>query len=379
LILKNINLIDFRNFKNLKKNFNSKLNIFIGHNGQGKSNLLEAISLLTNGYSFRKIDNEGLIQFNNSASVVNSEVIKNNLAYSLRIKIDSKSKRFEINEKKVSQSDLNNAFFSIVFSPESLSIIKASDEERRNFLDEWVAKVHKSNSQVLNDFQRCLKTRNRILKNYIKEQTSLMETEKLLDSINPIYLKLCVDVTLKRLNAIHELYNYLNESYQRLSQQNVDISVEYVISEKKIINFDQETVHKILLDRMRQLRTAELASGISLVGPHKHDITFLYNGKDSRFFCSQGQQRALILAFKMAQIVYHNKAFGEQPILLLDDVLSELDLDKRSALLNFLKELETQTFITTTDINLPQFFSGQETTVFDFSNGELLERLSHDE
>lgn len=103
---------------------------------------------------------------------------------------------------------------------------------------------------------------------------------------------------------------------------------------------------------MFELKDAEIAYGSSLVGPQKHDVTFLYNQNDSRFYCSQGQQRAMILSFKMAQIVYHRKAFGVYPILMLDDVLSELDLAKREKLILFLKDIDTQIFLTTTDLNV---------------------------
>ncbi|MBO9668387.1 MAG: DNA replication and repair protein RecF, partial [Bdellovibrio sp.] len=118
---------------------------------------------------------------------------------------------------------------------------------------------------------------------------------------------------------------------------------------------------------------AELSSGTSLVGPHKHDIVFLYGGKDSRFFCSQGQQRAIILSFKMAQIVYHRKAHGTYPVLMLDDVLSELDKAKRDALITFLHEINTQIFVTTTDFTLPESFSLDQLSVVRIKDGQILD------
>lgn len=121
--------------------------------------------------------------------------------------------------------------------------------------------------------------------------------------------------------------------------------------------------------RSLELRTAELQSGTSLIGPHKHDIKFLYGQNDSRFYCSQGQQRAIILSFKMAQIVYHRKAHGIYPVLMLDDVLSELDKTKRDALITFLHEIKTQIFVTTTDFELPTSFTLDQTQVFQVQNG----------
>jgi DNA replication and repair protein RecF len=124
--------------------------------------------------------------------------------------------------------------------------------------------------------------------------------------------------------------------------------------------------------RQKELLDAELSSGVSLVGPHKHDLRFLYGQKDSRFYCSQGQQRAIILSFKMAQIVYHRKVHGVYPLLLLDDVLSELDKNKRDALIAFLHEINTQTFITTTDFTLPESFHLKEISVIRINDGKIV-------
>jgi DNA replication and repair protein RecF len=133
-----------------------------------------------------------------------------------------------------------------------------------------------------------------------------------------------------------------------------------------------EEINEMTHKRMMGLRDAEFATGASLVGPQKHDIIFLYGQKDSRFYCSQGQQRAIILSFKMAQIVYHRRVHGFYPALMLDDVLSELDESKRTALINFLHEINTQIFITTTDLSLPQSFALENYSVMEVKNGEVL-------
>ena len=136
------------------------------------------------------------------------------------------------------------------------------------------------------------------------------------------------------------------------NQTDLHISIDYQVSGKNIMNLEDSTIYSQMKNRVSELREMELASGVSLVGPHRHDIRFLFNNHDSRFFCSQGQQRALILSFKMAQIVYHRQVHGTYPVMMLDDVLSEFDADKRNSLIAFLSELNTQIFITTTDLNL---------------------------
>jgi DNA replication and repair protein RecF len=120
-----------------------------------------------------------------------------------------------------------------------------------------------------------------------------------------------------------------------------------------------------------ELRESEIQSGLSLVGPHKHDIRILFAGKDSRFFCSQGQQRALILSFKMAQILYHQRAHQVHPFLLLDDVLSELDPVRRSNLVAFLKDIPAQIFLTATDLSFPMDFGSHRLSVFRIEDGTV--------
>lgn len=126
---------------------------------------------------------------------------------------------------------------------------------------------------------------------------------------------------------------------------------------------------------MAELQPAELATGASLVGPQKHDLIFLFGENDSRFYCSQGQQRSLILAFKLAQIVYHRRALGKTPILLLDDVLSELDGDKRKSFVELIKNMEAQIVITTTEFDLPQVFDSVRCVVKRVQGGRVHEEV----
>jgi DNA replication and repair protein RecF len=157
------------------------------------------------------------------------------------------------------------------------------------------------------------------------------------------------------------------------SAKNVEISVDYLISGASAREFSRQQIYNALSIRLKELGAREIDVGHSLVGPHKHDVVFLYNGEDSRFFCSQGQQRALILSFKMAQIVYHYTVYQSSPILLLDDVLSELDHLKRANLVEFLKRVQSQIFITTTDIAFPHDFGDQSIAIYKLHDGRVEE------
>lgn len=357
----NISLENFRNYDQLRLNFESQLVILVGPNGSGKTNILEALSLLSSGSSFRTTSKTHFVR--NLESKLFSEpaipggriqgtISRGLLDDELKCVITPKTKENFVNSKKASASNLKLEFPSVIFSPESLSSIKEGSEARRALLDEIIGNSPEHGGQAVTDYQKVLKTRNKVLRDHASGKRSTQQTLPVLESLEVQFLRYATLLTRHRLEVIREYLPEIRESFSRISnQKNVDISVDYVISDRTATDWNAETIMNTMRYRLRELASAELSLGTSLVGPHKHDIRFLYCGNDSRFFCSQGQQRALILAFKIAQIIYHHRTFGLSPILFLDDVLSELDSDKREFLLHFLSEHESQTFITTTDLN----------------------------
>ncbi|MBL7669944.1 MAG: DNA replication and repair protein RecF [Bdellovibrionaceae bacterium] len=372
-----LEIFNFRNFEKLKLEFSQGLNIFVGSNGQGKTNLLEALYLTTQGHSFRPAETPMFMRHDKEQSILRSHILNetahNSLDFLVQLNISKSGKQYNVNDKKISSSDLKRKLACVVFSPESLAIIKSSAEERRNLVDELIVTIDPKQLQMINDFKKALKTRNKILKDFLKGQSTKKQVLDLLESINPIFLKLCITLTEMRIKAIKSIRLDFNTAMRNISKdQNVDISVEYQAFERNILDFEFTVFRDLHVQRLLELREAELSSGISLVGPHKHEILFLMNRKDSRFFCSQGQQRAIILSFKMAQIVYHRKTHGEYPVLMLDDVLSELDDQKRNALIAFLHDVKTQIFITSTDLNLSDSFRLEGSSVIGIERGQIL-------
>ncbi|MEK6774829.1 MAG: DNA replication and repair protein RecF [Bdellovibrionota bacterium] len=374
MYFKKIRLKDFRNFSDQTFKFSSGINFLVGENGQGKSNLLEALTLFTQGESFRYGDNSSLIKENAEESLVTTEVENLNLEYELKLSILKSRRHFLINEKKISALDLKKKFNSVIFSPESLSTIKESSDLRRHLVDDLLVSISSQNAELIYDFRKALKTRNRILKDFVEKLQSQETTERLLESLDPSYFRLAAELTKARILALKEIQSEFNNAMQYISKnKTVDISVEYLVSDENIMDFLPQKIIDSMQNRSEELRSAEMASGGTLVGPHKHQILFLYGQKDSRFYCSQGQQRAIILSFKMAQVVYHRRVHGEYPVLLLDDVLSELDSTKKEALILFLHEIKTQTFITTTDLTLPESFHVEQTAVISIRDGKIQE------
>ncbi len=374
MIYQKVAFHNFRNFSDFKMDFHPGINIFIGQNGQGKTNLLEGLFLLTQGESFRYGDNETFIYNQSQEAILRTQIKKDDLIWDIKLQVLKSRKNHFANEKKITASTCSEKFPVIIFSPESLSAIKEGDDQRRQLVDALLITTHPGMSETISDYRRVLKSRNKLLKNHLEGLNSESETRVLLESINPIFLQCATALTLARIEALNVITPDLNFAMKSItSENNVDISVEYVISGQSAKNYNRQMVYDSLHKRIQELSSAELASGNTLTGPHKHDIKFLYNQNDSRFFCSQGQQRVLILSFKMAQIVYHRRVHKSDPVLMLDDVLSELDFQKRSALISFLKGIGTQIFISTTEMNLPAEMRAKELAVYQIAQGKIIE------
>ncbi len=382
-VLSRIALSNFRNISQLYLDFSSGVNIFFGKNGQGKTNIIESIYLLTNGESFRPGKNGNFIRKEkNSENVIkdmkdmraNLEAViegqkgRNEVSLSLL----NNQKVFKMNKKRLSSAAISKNYASVLFSSESLSAIKDGPDQRRQLIDSFLISHLPINALLIFDYKKCLRSRNKILKNFRKGLSSKEECKNLLLSINPVFLNLGVKLTLSRVHSLKDMEPFLKQSFKRITgYKNVNISVNYLISSESALHWNEQQINNAMYKKMMQRENSELAVGLTLVGPHRHDVQFLYEEEDSRYFCSQGEQRSLILSFKMAQIMYHYGIHDEYPILLLDDVLSELDESKRRNLIEFMDEIESQIFITTTDATPSKVFSNKIRT-FEVKSGKIV-------
>jgi DNA replication and repair protein RecF len=349
--LKNLNLYNFRNIKEQKLDFDSHIVAFRGLNGQGKTNIVESIYALSKGKSFRTSDLNHLVK-NDSGSEgtrIFGEIFSDDTDKALELKIIDQQKTHTMNEKKLNALKIFKNFPVILFSPESLSAIKDGPEVRRNLIDETLILENESNISVIQNFRKILKTKNHVLRQFKQGRLTLSQAKDLLMGINPVFYNHATELTELRMALLKNIHNLNQQSLIEITGKNVDIAVNYVtkFESEKAAQYDPNTLRKDLDEKV----AIEMSSGTSLYGPHKHDVVFEYSGIDSRFYCSQGQQRALILAFKFSQILYHHTIYGYYPILILDDVLSEFDREKRSFLIQFLNKNEAQTFLTTTEID----------------------------
>lgn len=368
-----LNTLALKSFRNISEAFlrlSPRLNIFIGDNGQGKTNFIESIHLLIEGESFRYSDYSTLIQFGEQNAFIKASVQNNDLEYQILVKLLGNKKEILVNDKKTTKIEQYLPPV-VLFSPESLSVIKESADERRKLLDSLIETSIKNGKQLLLEFKKALRTRNKILKDISEDKISRDMGLQTLESINQIYFNLAGKLTYLRIKCLADIKPFVQEALVKIETKNPNVTFDfsYEISDQKIVENSEEMLINLMKKRAQELLPAELSAGISLVGPQKHDVIFLYSGNDSRFFSSQGQQRSIILAFKMAQIVYHYKVNGFYPVLLLDDVLSELDQTKQSSLVLALNEIQTQTFLTSTDIEVLKKLNIDRSTVFNVQNG----------
>ncbi len=374
-----LRLKNFRNYKDLKLEFPSGVVVFYGPNGQGKTNLMEAFHFLLRGESFRpySIDSlltqpEGQGSVRAQTAILEAQLTQKGLNHDVKMTVTDGKKSVVWNNNRVSSSALARHFPVVLFSPESLGAIKDGPQARRQLVDDVVLSHSHASLKILKDFAKALKTRNRVLKDFQTGVTPRGQTLALLESLDPSYLPLATELTMARLGALKALSADFSRAVSYvLDQENVDISVEYLISSLDVGDWGRSDILSAMHKRTLELRDSELRSGTSLVGPQRHDIRVLFAGKDSRFFCSQGQQRALILSFKMAQILYHHRSYEVYPFLLLDDVLSELDPNRRTNLVKFLRDIPAQIFLTTTDLSFSTDFGDRRINVFNIENGTV--------
>jgi len=370
--IESLQLVGFRNFKCEAITFQPRLNFLLGENGQGKTNLLEAVFLLCRSASFRVGDSKNLIERNTGRAKIGGYFSRADLDYRVELLLEPGRRSAMVNEKKVNFDTLIKNFPVVLFSPESLSAIKGGPEERRQLIDELLVNHDPRQGRLLREFLRALKSRNRLLRNISERLGDPRGHLDSLESLNKIYFLLATHLTTARMTALRDLEPYVVEAMTSiLGETNPEISVDYVISHESAISWSESQVYDAICNRHHELHSQEIAAGTSLVGPHKHDIKILLAGNDSRFYCSQGQQRALILALKIAQIVYYHRVHQTYPVLLLDDVMSELDAKKRVNLMKFLESVSAQILITATDLTWSDKFGVDRNSVFTVSEGRV--------
>lgn len=357
MIVRSVNLKNYRNYELMNIEFSDRTNIIYGDNAQGKTNILESLYVAATTKSHRGSKDKEIIRFNNDESHIKMIVMRKGIDYRIDMHIkNNKPKGIAVNGVPLKRAvDLFGIVNMVFFSPEDLNIIKDGPSERRRFADMELSQLDKIYVNNLMQYNKVVMQRNKLLKDLFYND----ENKDTLDIWDMQLVRYGSEVIRRRSEFINELNEIVSRIHSRLSGEKEELLIEYVPS---VIpeEFEQVTMSS---------RKKDMRFGVTSYGPHKDDIIFYINGNDVRKYGSQGQQRTAALSLKLAEIEFVKQTIHDTPVLLLDDVLSELD-EKRQ---NFLMESigDIQTIVTCTGID--EFINNRVNLdrIFKIINGQI--------
>ena len=337
MIIEYLELSDFRNYEEVHIDLSPNTNIFFGDNAQGKTNILEAVFLTGTTKSHKGSHDADMISFGKDFGVIRALFNKNGIDYKIGIQLRrDKRKAISINNSPVKKAaDLLGIVNVVLFSPEDLSIIKSGPEKRRRFIDMTLCQVDKEYLFALSGYNKIVNQRNKLLKNYDKR----VDISDTLDIWDDQLINYGCRVIKLREEFINSIKDIINDIHGNLTGNDDILSLDY----KKNVKTEEYK------DRLLRNREKDIIYKNTSIGPHRDDIDFKINDIDVKKFGSQGQQRTVALSLKLSEIEIIKKEVDDTPILLLDDVLSELDINRQKYLLETLGD--TQTLITCTGLD----------------------------
>lgn len=363
MILKNIRINNFRNYERINVDFEKGIHLIMGKNAQGKTNLLEAIAYLSTTRSHRTNNDEDLIKEGNHAFVISASIEKINKTIEIRAALNEQGKNLFLYKNPVKKvSDFIGEFNAVLFCPDDMILFNASPRIRRKFIDMELSKVSKSYTRVLNDLSKLLKERNAYLK------TNKIDM-KYLDVLSEQLIDKQIIVIKQRHQFLNDLLLHCTLFYENLSNDNTSLSFEY----KSCVPYenDMDKMKATLKEKYEKSKERDCFLKQTTVGIHKEDFMFMINGKEIATYASQGQKRSVLLSMKIGIVYMIQKIIKDYPVLLLDDVFSELDEFRKKMLLESLPA-EVQIFITTTDINEVPQLNNRIYYQWNVSNGLIL-------
>lgn len=326
-------LNNFRNYTNTTVEFDDGVNFVVGKNAQGKTNLLESLYLMSVGKSPKNSREKQLIKFEQDKAKIEVDFKTNAGNKTITMFLDKANKKaIKINSLNILKlTELVGILSVVYFSPDEMKLIKEVPEDRRNFLDVSISQFDKPYLYNLLRYDKVLKQRNAILKSLNSNQTKIEQ----LKLFTPQLIDIAEKIIEKRIEFIEKLKFFAKNIHKLIT---IDESLDILYSYQKQENL---TIKQDLQNQFDKALNKELELGYTCVGPHRDDIIFKINNLDCRQFASQGQQRTVALVVKLSLMEVIKQEIGEYPVLLLDDVLSELDDDRQNRLLNLTKEYQT--------------------------------------
>jgi DNA replication and repair protein RecF len=338
-MLTDIRLQNFRSYKDSSFEFDPGVNIIVGPNASGKTNLLEAILVVNKGSSYRVKDND-LIKFNESWSRIDADLSGGD-SRSVKLEAGQSTqidKTYLIDRKNYKRLSLNHKLPVVLFEPDNLRLFSAGPEKRRDYIDDLLSQIMPGYSNIRKQYLRVLNQRNSLLK---------QPTRDIHQQIFPWNLRLSElagQIVQKRSNLIYGLDSKIGDLYKQLSKTNKKVNLDYQSS------WPAEAYETNLLKKLEKNIETDQARGFTTSGPHREDMIIYFDKRPSQEVASRGEVRTAILALKITELELLESSYDSTPILLLDDVFSELDGKRRHALTDYIQTY--QTFITTTDADI---------------------------
>ena len=395
MLLNRIHLFNFRNYDEQQINFNKSFNYLYGNNGEGKTNILEAISFISFGKSFLNSSEPDCTKFETVEFDIDGQY-ENEIGteYNVHLNYDSilKKKTFHLNKEKVTRwsNDIFGRFPVVFLSPHSLEITYGNPSERRKFFDILLAQTSRVYLDFLRNYVRILKQKNALLKNQINGNAlSGKDFRNLLNSVNEKMVEYASSILMRRFELLNKFRPYFTESFSFLTQNedvpNIKYFCDFLDADRYIQNdeivISIEEIQSAMTEAIGRKQSEETARGLSVVGPHKDDYIFRLSKNTSKAFelknfASQGEHKTFVIALKLAEYHFLKDNLGNSPLLLLDDLLSELDSERVSKIISHLKNYG-QIFLTTTGLEyskeLRRFYENGSINYFKIENGKVVE------
>lgn len=352
LRLQSLKLASFRNHREFSLDDLGELTILLGENGVGKTNVLEAIALTTAAQTFRHSPVASLIREGDDSARIVAELSDGNRALTTELLLEPGRKRYAVNGKAKAVSDVRGTLPAVIFTPDDLELTKKSSHVRRDALDDFGVQLTASYSIVRRDYEKVIRYKNRLLKD---EAPPLM-----VDSINETLVTCASQLYCYRVALVERLMPLIVQNHGRIAgEESAVLSGSYTPSWQRVVEgpaldpdapaLSRDEVREHLEEALATHGPQERARKRSLIGPHNDQVDFFLDDRPVAEFGSQGQQRSIVLAWKLAEVELARQSLGINPVLLLDDVMSELDQSRRDMLVGFVTA-DIQTFITATDL-----------------------------
>ena len=376
--IKSLKLLYFRNYLSMNIDVHPSLNVLVGNNANGKTNILESIFCLALGRSYRTKSDSECIMFGETATAMSCVVNKNNKNLDIMLGISNKGKSAKIaGVKKNKLTDFVGELNVVLFSPEDLQLVKGSPSLRREFINREFYQFSRIYHKYYLMYQHLLKQRNSYLKDMRKNPKDEMSLAYL-ETLTFQLAKVAMYITKERVSFVQDISKLTYKNMMNISNGQESLTIKYKSSVLESLNiadvteegFTEENLTKVMMKKSFD----DIMRGSTKIGPHQDDLGFYINDLDAKMYASQGQQRSIVLSLKLAEINYLKSKTGTYPVLLLDDVLSELDKNRQLKLLDAINE-NVQTFITTPSISDIKEDLLKKAKVFKIENGNISELI----